>query len=78
MHYKLNRLRLRPKEKKLTLFYFLGGCRIVPSEPRGLNDGACQREAPCNESSYHRCTPHILKEGCMNTVPSTVTFQCLL
>lgn len=78
MHYKLNRLHLRLREKKLTLLYFLGGCRIVPSEPQGLNDGACQRTATGNESSYHRCTSHILKEGYMNTVPSTVTFQCRL
>lgn len=62
----------------LTLLYLLGGCRIVPSLPRGLNDGACQSEALSNESSYRRCTPHILKEDCMNNVPSTITFQCLL
>lgn len=65
------------RSKTLTLSYSQGGCRIVPSVARGLNDDACHCRALSNESSYLRCTQHILKEDCMDRVPFRAT-QCYL
>lgn len=66
------------ESKPLTLSYSRGGCRIVPSVAKGLNDDACRREARSNESSYRRCTQHILKEDCMDTTPFYATLCYLL
>lgn len=66
------------ESKTLTLSYSRGGCRIVPSVAKGLNDDACRREARSNESSYRRCTQHILKEDCMDTTPFYATLCYLL
>jgi hypothetical protein len=57
------------RSKTLTLSYLQGGCRIVPSVARGLNDDACQSGALSNESSYRRCTRRILKEDRVDNVP---------